>query len=229
MAAARLSCLARNGRTGVPARSFARGGKPRGRKSHRRHCGSGDRGVAGLRPDQANERPGASRTLNSILETCQLAIGPHKRSRVPGEVRDNLARGKAAPRRRNRPNPTRGRVTAGSQSSVETPISSEAREGPRGPRHAEEGLPRRSESNRRWSLRVTCSWRLPPWAAEVGPAQHHFSRSGVPHYRHARPGGTTDGDGTDDGKRLAPPFRGNTDMGKRESRIIAGTCRGKRK
>jgi transcriptional regulator with XRE-family HTH domain len=33
--------------------------KPRGRKSHRRRCGSGDRGVAGLRPDQANERPGA--------------------------------------------------------------------------------------------------------------------------------------------------------------------------
>ena len=25
---------------------------------------------------------------------------------------------------------------------------------------------------------VTCSWPLPPWAAEVGPAQHHFSRSG---------------------------------------------------
>jgi len=39
------------------------------------------------------------------------------------------------------------------------------------------------------------------------------SQGGVPHYRHARPGGTTDGDGTDDGKRLAPPFRGNTDMG----------------
>ena len=54
------------------------------------------------------------------------------------------------------------------------------------------------------------------------------SQSGVPHYRHARPGGTTDGDGTDDGKRLAPSFRGNTDMGKREGHIIAGTCRGKR-
>jgi hypothetical protein len=66
----------------------------------------------------------------------------------------------------------------------------------------------------------------PPWAAEVGPAQHHLSRSGVPHYRHARPGGTTDGDGTDEGERLAPPFRGNTDMGKREGHIIAGTCRG---
>jgi hypothetical protein len=70
--------------------------------------------------------------------------------------------------------------------------------------------------------------RCPQGAAEVGPAQHLFSRSGVPNYRHARPGGTTDGDGTDDGKRLAPPFRGNTDMGKREGHIIAGTCRGKR-
>src|SRR5882757_973169 len=104
-----------------------------------------------------------------------------------------------------------------------SPISSEAREGPRGPRHAEERLPHRSQTNRRWSLRVTCSWPPTPWAAEVGSAQHHFSRSGVPHYRHARPGGTTDGDGTDDGKRLAPPFRGNTDMGKREGHIIAGT------
>src|SRR6202051_3317685 len=109
-----------------------------------------------------------------------------------------------------------------------SPISSEAREGPRGPRHAEEGLPRRSQTNRRWSLGVTCSWPLPPWAAEVGPAQHHFSRSGVSQYRHAGPGGTTDGDGTYDGKRLAPPFRGNTDMGKREGHIKAGTCRGKR-
>lgn len=55
------------------------------------------------------------------------------------------------------------------------------------------------------------------------------SHSGVPHHRRARRGGTTDGDGTDDGERLAPPFRGNTDMGKRESRIIAGMYRGKRK
>jgi hypothetical protein len=55
------------------------------------------------------------------------------------------------------------------------------------------------------------------------------SQSGVPHHRHARPGGTTDGDGTDDGEGLAPPFRGDTYMGKRESRIIAGKCRGKRK
>jgi hypothetical protein len=55
------------------------------------------------------------------------------------------------------------------------------------------------------------------------------SHSGVPHHRHARRGGGTDGDGTDDDERLAPPFRGNTDMGKRESRIIAGMYRGKRK
>src|ERR1700704_3424583 len=40
-------------------RRMAAGGSPRGKKPHRRHCGSGDRGAAGLRPDQANERPGA--------------------------------------------------------------------------------------------------------------------------------------------------------------------------
>src|ERR1700676_3838978 len=44
------------GETFLPREEWA---KPRGRKSHRRHCGSDDRGVAGLRPDQANERLGA--------------------------------------------------------------------------------------------------------------------------------------------------------------------------
>ena len=38
---------------------------------------------------------------------------------VPGEGRDNLARRKAAPRGRNRPKHTRGRVTTGSKSTVE--------------------------------------------------------------------------------------------------------------
>ncbi len=47
MTAEGLSCLARNGL------------QPRGRKSMRRRCGSGDRGAAGLRPDQAKERPSA--------------------------------------------------------------------------------------------------------------------------------------------------------------------------
>jgi hypothetical protein len=53
--------------------------------------------------------------------------------------------------------------------------------------------------------------------------------AGFPTIDNAGPGGTTDGDGTDDGKRLAPPFRWNTDMGKHEGHIIAGTCRGQRK
>src|SRR5216683_1833912 len=45
------------GETFLPREEWA---KPRGRKSRRSHCGSGDRGEAGLRPDLANERPGAS-------------------------------------------------------------------------------------------------------------------------------------------------------------------------
>jgi hypothetical protein len=43
-----------------------------------------------------------------------------------------------------------------------SPISSEAREGPKDPRHAEDRLARRSRTNSRWSLRVTCPWGLPP-------------------------------------------------------------------
>jgi hypothetical protein len=39
MAASGLSCLARNGRAGVPALFLARGREPRGRKSRSRHCG----------------------------------------------------------------------------------------------------------------------------------------------------------------------------------------------
>jgi len=34
--------------------------------------------------------------LNSILETCQLAIGPHKKPGVPGEGKEDLACRKAA-------------------------------------------------------------------------------------------------------------------------------------
>src|SRR5258708_26134262 len=44
------------GETFLPREEWA---KPRGRKYYQRRCGSGDRGVAGLRPDQANDRLGA--------------------------------------------------------------------------------------------------------------------------------------------------------------------------
>ena len=51
------------GETFLPREEWA---KPRGRKSRRRRCGSGDRGAAVLRLDQAKERP-CGRTPNSIL------------------------------------------------------------------------------------------------------------------------------------------------------------------
>src|SRR5713226_2854877 len=38
-----------------------------------------------------------SRALNSILETCQLSIGPHKKPRIPGEGKENLAYRRATP------------------------------------------------------------------------------------------------------------------------------------
>ena len=41
------------------------GGEPRGRKSRRRRCGLGDRGAAGLRPDQSIKRQRCVRALNS--------------------------------------------------------------------------------------------------------------------------------------------------------------------
>src|SRR6266478_1958052 len=65
------------GETFLPREEWA---KPRGRKSHRCHCGSGDRGAAGLRPDRANERPGARGCAEQHFrkETWQLSIGLFK-------------------------------------------------------------------------------------------------------------------------------------------------------
>jgi hypothetical protein len=60
----------------------------------------------------------------------------------------------------------------------------------------------------------------------VGPAQHQFLRCGVSPYRHARPSCSTEGDGIDDGTRLAPPFRGITNMSKGKRYIIAGHAAG---
>jgi hypothetical protein len=135
---------------------------------------------------------------------------------------------KSGPRRRNRPNPAAGhrwvKVSRGDH-----PSPAKRARGHEIPVMPREHLPRRSETQQTMESQSHLLVGLPPWGVEVGPAQRHFSRSGVPHDRHARPGGTTDGDSTDDGKRLALSFRGNTDMDKRESRIIAGTYRGKRK
>src|SRR5271170_2983843 len=92
MAAEGLSCLARNGRTGVPTGQAPWGGKPRGRKSHRRRCGSGDRGAAVLRPDQAKERPCGQRAEQHPREKTWRTLKPlHKRSVFPGEEKEALA------------------------------------------------------------------------------------------------------------------------------------------
>src|SRR6202020_3670985 len=81
MAAARVSCLARNA-------GFA----GRGRKSHRRHCVSGDRGAAVLRPDQAIERPcGPGVEQHPREKTWPTSSAAHRWSGVPGEEMETLA------------------------------------------------------------------------------------------------------------------------------------------
>ena len=72
MAAERLSCLARNGR------------EPRGRKLIRRRCGSGDRGAAVLRLDQAKERPWVVRRTASSREVVANLKGPAQEIRHAG-------------------------------------------------------------------------------------------------------------------------------------------------
>ena len=88
----RLYCLARNGRTGVPA-LLLRGVVRSGEESRSvRHCGSGDRGAATLRPDQAmrgevlaraEQRPGK--------KAWRILAGPHKRFGFRGEGIETLA------------------------------------------------------------------------------------------------------------------------------------------
>jgi hypothetical protein len=81
MAAVRLSWLARNGRSpGEESRSV-------------RRCGSGDRGAAVLRPDQAIERPGGSRAPNGILRRRRggTSNGTRKKRRFLGPRERNLS------------------------------------------------------------------------------------------------------------------------------------------
>jgi hypothetical protein len=147
---------------------------------------------------------------------------------VPGEGRDNVARRKASLVVEIERTPCMGGPPLGQSLPWKSPISSEAREGHEVPvmlKKAYRADPKRTDDGASESpARGRCPHGRLRW-----DRRNTRSQSGVPHHRHARPGGTTDGDGTDDGEGLAPPFRGNTYMGKRESRIIAGTCRGKRK
>src|ERR1700729_2281452 len=81
MAAGRFSCLARNA-----------GSAGRGRKSYRRHCVSGDRGAAVLRPDRAIERPcGPGVEQHPWEKTWPTSSAAHKWSGVPGEEMETLA------------------------------------------------------------------------------------------------------------------------------------------
>jgi hypothetical protein len=70
------------GATFLPREEWA---KPRGRKSRRRRCGSGDRGAAVLRLDQAMERPWVARRTASSGEVVANLRGPAKGLGLPGE------------------------------------------------------------------------------------------------------------------------------------------------
>src|SRR3990167_117660 len=61
--------------------------KPRGRKSLRRRCGSGDRGTAVLRLDQAKERPWVARRTASSREVVATLKGPAQEVRPTGRRR----------------------------------------------------------------------------------------------------------------------------------------------
>lgn len=69
------------GATFLPREEWA---KPRGRKSNRRRCSSGDRGAAVLRLDQAKERPWVVRRTASSREVVANLKGPAQETRRAG-------------------------------------------------------------------------------------------------------------------------------------------------
>ncbi len=69
------------GATLLPREEWA---KPRGRKSNRRRCGSGDRGAAVLWPDQPKERPWVARRTASSGEVVANLKAPAQEGRHTG-------------------------------------------------------------------------------------------------------------------------------------------------
>src|SRR4029077_4295821 len=66
--------------------------KPRGRKSHRRHCGLGDRGAAVLWPDQAiTGHVTRAGPIALRKKTWRESSNPHKRAPASGEGKETLA------------------------------------------------------------------------------------------------------------------------------------------
>ena len=86
----RLSCLARNGQTGVPT-GWPRGESPGEESRSVRRCGSGDRGAAVLRPDQAMERPcGPHAEQHPREKTWRTSNVLHKSPGFPGDEKETL-------------------------------------------------------------------------------------------------------------------------------------------
>jgi uncharacterized protein (DUF736 family) len=89
------------GGTFLPREEWA---KPRGRKSHRRPCGSGDRGSAVLWPDQPKR--GRGRAPNSILgEDVADPEGPAQESRDARRRERGRSVGKGRHSNRRQPSP----------------------------------------------------------------------------------------------------------------------------
>ena len=88
------------GATFLPREEWA---KPRGRKSRRRRCSSGDRGAAVLRLDQAKERPWVARRTASSREVVANLKGPAQEIRQAGRSEG----GRGVEKGRRYPKPTR--------------------------------------------------------------------------------------------------------------------------
>ena len=119
------------GATFLPREEWA---KPRGRKSNRRRCGSGDRGAAVLWPDQPRKRPWVARRTASSGEVVANLKGPaqedwHTGRTDGGHSVEKRRHHPSSTDRRQRPSPAscrlaRGKASRSGHSGIRSPVAS---------------------------------------------------------------------------------------------------------
>jgi hypothetical protein len=161
--------------------------------------------------------------LNSILETCQLALGSHKKPRAPGEGKENPACRKAATSRRVDRRQRTGRATGSKFAEAIIPAPSKRVRTATSRSETTARYPRQRQPKDDRPAESPAHGRRPIRRLN-GAEYNNRSESGGCLRRQARPSSAPDSDGANHGERLPPPFLGNTDVCKGKGHIIHGAC-----
>ena len=215
------------GATFLPREEWA---KPRGRKSLRRRCGSGDRGAAVLRLDQAKERQWVARRTASSREVVANLKGPAQEGWHTGRREG----GRGVEKGRHRLSPT-GRRQRASPASCRLRQRDETIEAPssRAATTSRSGATIRASTS---PFSPTCSMRAtqrasvtlvaqPPVVRRVG-APGTLSARRRDKKRQTREGRAARDNSADHGKCRLPATAGHADAGQGKRNLIAGDrCR----